>query len=356
MIGYNPWTASDSPDGRAAGYIECMSDTVNQVDPTAQKKPGRLADMVRVQTGPSFSQAFGAATLIKIAVLAALFVLMNSWQFSRLISVWKHDPNWSHGFIIPLFSLYLLYVRRDELFAAKRRVNLWGLGIMLVSVFIMVVGFYPIRTHWFCHLAMVLLLLGLVLYLGGPQIIGVTWLPILYLVFAIPIPEILYARIAVPLQELAAKGATVVLQLAGVQIESTASSLQVTSMSGQIHPLTVAEACSGMRSLMAFLALGVALAYLAERAVWQRIILVVAAVPVAILCNVIRVTITCSMFALDKPELGQDFMHEFMGMVMLIPAALLLWLLSWLLQSLFIEVEDDADGGDESSSREGATA
>ena len=332
-----------------------MTENMNQADPPAQQKPTRLADMVSVPTGPSFSQVFSAAALIKIGVLFALFVLLNCWQFERLTSIWMHDPNWSHGFIIPLFSVYLLYARRDKLFAARRRVSLWGLGIMLVAIAIMILGFYPIRTTWFCHLAMVLLLLGLVLYLGGPEVLSVTWLPILYLIFAIPIPEILYARIAVPLQELAAKGAAVILQIVGVQIKSTASMLRITSISGQVHPLTVAEACSGIRSLMAFMALGVAMAYLAERAIWQRIVLVAAAIPVAIFCNVIRVTITSSMFALDMPELGQDFMHEFMGMVMLIPAALLLWLLSWLLQSLFVEVDEEADSGGKVSSKKGAS-
>ena len=122
-----------------------------------------------------------------------------------------------------------------------------------------------------------------------------------------------------------------------------ASTLHVTSWSGEVHPLRVAEACSGVRSLMAYLALGMAWAYLENRPVWQRVILVLCAVPIAIVTNVLRVTITSTMYVLDMPELGSKFMHEFTGMLMLLPALLLFWALSKLLQGLFVEVEEDED-------------
>jgi len=105
----------------------------------------------------------------------------------------------------------------------------------------------------------------------------------------------------------------------------------------------VAEACSGMRLLMAFFALGVATAYLEMRPIWQRIVLVTAALPIAVLCNVLRVTITCSMYYIDQPELGQGVLHNFAGMLMLIPAFGMLWVLGWLLNRLFVDVEEEED-------------
>ncbi|MHC4295383.1 MAG: exosortase/archaeosortase family protein [Planctomycetota bacterium] len=183
-------------------------------------------------------------------------------------------------------------------------------------------------------------------YLAGSSVIRVTWLPILFLTFAMPIPPTLYSRIAVPLQNFAARFSAIILQIFGVVIDITASRMSITSMGGNQYGLTVAEACSGVRSLMAFLALGVAWAYLENRAIWQRAVLVASAVPVAILCNVIRVTITSSMYVFDKPELGQDFMHEFTGILMLAPALAMFWGLSKLLESIFVEVEDGgSDGG-----------
>ncbi|MHC4982482.1 MAG: exosortase/archaeosortase family protein, partial [Planctomycetota bacterium] len=202
---------------------------------------------------------------------------------------------------------------------------------------------------------MALLIFGLVLYLAGPQMAKVTWLPIFFLVFAVPIPGTIYLRIAGPLQELAARGSGLALRIFDVEkVVVTGSHIRFTTVSGEPEALTVAEACAGMRLLMAFLALGVVMAYVAERALWQRIVLVAAAIPIAVLCNVIRVTITSTMFVWDRPELGQGFMHKFAGMVMLIPALVMLWLLGLLLQSLFVEVGDDEKDNESGDGKEAA--
>ena len=186
---------------------------------------------------------------------------------------------------------------------------------------------------------MAVLATSLLLFLAGWRIFKITWLPVLFLVFAMPIPESIYDLISVPHQNLAASGSAAILTLAGVEIVVEKSMLMVTNIHGVIEPLRVEEACSGIRLLLAFLALSVAMAYLTDRPVWQRVVLVGLGVPVAFGCNVLRVTITAVMFVIDKRELGQDFMHEFTGMLMLIPAALSLWAVAWLMNRLFIEEE-----------------
>ena len=323
-----------------------MTENPRQDAPPGQAVGGSLADMVVVSARPSFAQSLPPVTLAKIAVLTALVVGVNYWQFPVLVGTWLSDANWTHGFLIPLFSLYLIYSRRDDLLSARRRVCLLGLPVMIFSLVFIILGFYPIGTYWISHLNMTLLIFGLVLYLAGPEVIRITWLPILYLSLAMPIPDMLYSRISVPLQELAARGAAILLQLAGVQIDVTASNLQIRSFSGHEYGLTVAEACSGMRSLMAYVALGVAWAYLEYRPLWHRCILVAATVPIAVFINIVRVSITCGMYVVDRPELGQDFMHGLVGMVMLAPALLLLWLLNWLLKSLFVEVDEPEPDGE----------
>ncbi len=305
------------------------------------------------EEGQLEAQPLSRHALVKIAILAVLFIALNNWQFLSLYESYIADPNWSHGFIIPLFSLYLIYARREELLAAPRRTCLLGLPIMLGGIAGMILGFYPIGTYWICQLSMVITLFGLVLYLAGLKVMRLAWLPILYLALGMPIPDTLYGRIALPLQNLAAQGATTFLQICGVEMTATASRLDVVSLSGNVHTLTVVEACSGIRSLIAYLALGVAWAYLEYRPVWQRVTLVAAAVPVAIAINVIRVTITSFMYVIDKPAWGQGFMHTFMGLAMLIPAIGLMWLLSWVLGRLFIEVEDvEAEPAAESGAEE----
>jgi len=287
---------------------------------------------------------FGPAARVKVGVLAGLFVLLNYWQFRPLVAAWLHEENWGHGFVIPLFSLYLLYRRGDELFAAPRRACLWGLPILLAGIFAMILGFYPIGVSWLSQLSMTVVLFGLVLYLAGPAAARLVWLPVFYLAFAMPVPKMLYTQIATPLQELAAQSSCLLLKLFGVRIAIAASHLEIVSRSGQVHELTVVEACSGVRGLIAFVALGVAWAYLEARPIWQRLVLVLSAVPIALLCNILRVGGTCWMFVIDRPELGRDFMHKFMGLAMLLPALGMFWLLGLLLQRLWVEEGDENEG------------
>lgn len=297
----------------------------------------------------SLREALPPLALLKVFVLAGLLVWLNYWQLPPLVSRWRWDPNWSHGFLIPLFSLYLLYVRREELLSARRRVSLWGLALTVLSILFMVYTVFSLRVRWAQQLSMIPLIMGLTLYLAGWRVLRYAWLPICYLGLAMPLPGLLYERISVPLQNFAAKMSTVILQAAGVRIESAASKLFVWSVSGinqtlgvaGPYELTVAEACSGVRSLMAYLAIGIGLAYIEDRPLWHRAILVVSTVPVAILCNVIRVAGTCTMYVIDKPEWGQDFMHTFMGLLMLAPALLMLLGINALLNALYHDEDDD---------------
>ncbi len=314
-----------------------MTKSSGKTGSTPEASTGSLVEMVQPDRAVGFVESFGRDALIKIAVLGVLVAALHFKLLDVMVRKWVSDSNWTHGFIIPLFSLYLLYMRREELFEARRKICIWGLALVLLAMAAEVVAVLRIRNHWLAQMSMVVMLFGLVLYLGGWSVIRVTWLPILFLLFALPIPELLYSRVAVPLQNIAAAGAVVILKVLGVEITSTASALDIISRSGVAHGLTVAEACSGMRLLMAFCALGVAMAYLDYKPIWQRIILVAAAVPIAVFCNVIRVAITCWMYYIDQPEMGQGFMHTFAGILMLLPAFALLWALSWILQHIVVE-------------------
>lgn len=285
-------------------------------------------------------QQFGAQVFVKIGILAALFLLLHVRQIDWLVRSWVLNSNWSHGFLIPLFSLYLLYVRRQEIASVPRKACWTGLVIMLLSLGVEVLAIPLFRDYWILNLGMVAMLFGLVLYLGGTKLMRLLWLPILFLTLSVPVPESLYVRAAYPLQEIAARGAVVILNIFGVEISRQASNITLFSRSGLSHDLTVAEACSGMRLLMAFFALGVATAYLESRPVWQRVVLVLAALPIAVFCNVLRVAITATMYYIDKPELGQNVLHSFTGMLMLIPAFGMLFGLGWILHRLFVEVPE----------------
>ncbi len=317
-----------------------MSQAQSQNQNAAKRR--RLSEMVSPAIDAPAVTADRTAW-IKMVILAALFVWLTGWHYKSIVLHWLQDTNWTHGFIIPLFSIYLIYQRRDEIFSAPRTSNPIGLAVMFFGILALFLIYAWLRNSYGSRLAMPVILLGMVWYLGGTRLMVLLWLPIFYIVFAIPMPDMLYQMISVPLQQLAAQASAAALSLVGVQIEVTASTLTVVGQSGKIYPLTVAEACSGVRSLMAFAALGVALAYITDKPLWHRVVMVLFILPVAVFCNLIRVTITSAMYAIDKPELGKDFMHTFLGVLMLIPAAILFLLISWTLSALFVEEDDEPD-------------
>lgn len=315
------------------------SDETNSTNRT-----GRLAGVVGgAGSAASVHTGFSQGDWLRLALLGGFFIALH-WSILEVMArTWINNPNWSHGALIPLFSLYLIWRRWPEIQRAKARPFLPGLVLMILSLVAKAFIVLQLKNHWLHAMSMIGMLFGLVLYLCGPAMMKSLWLPIAFLVFAAPLPESIYTRIAYPLQEIAAQGSVIIMHWAGVDIVRDASNLTLTSMQGEVYELTVAEACSGMRLLMAFLALGVAGAYLEERPVWQRVVLVLAGVPIAVLCNVIRVAITCTMYYIDKPELGKDVLHEFTGIVMLAPAIGMLWLLSWILNKLYVESDDAED-------------
>ncbi|MFB3890884.1 MAG: exosortase/archaeosortase family protein [Phycisphaerae bacterium] len=321
-----------------------MTGKENSVNLSSSPRAPSLADRIDSSAGPGGAGGgLSPPTMFKIAVLAVLFAAVNYWQAPILYDKWR-EPNWSHSFLIPIFSLLLLYMRRSELAAASRRTCSWGLAVMIAGTIFQVLSIFPGQNYWLCELNMIVVLLGLVLYLGGPRIFRLTWLPIAYLALAMPMPDSLYGRIALPLQNFAAMCSTGLLKFFGADIQSNASSLTIISQSGQRYGVQVVEACSGVRSLMAYLALCVAWAYLEDRPVWQRIVLAVSAVPISILCNVLRVATTCEMYVIDKPALGEGFLHTFTGLLVMVPALGMLWLVSRLLRIRLYVEEDEEEG------------
>jgi exosortase len=197
----------------------------------------------------------------------------------------------------------------------------------------------PAGYAYFRPMSMIAVLGAVVLFLGGWALIKYTWLPIAFLVFAVPLPNRYYVGLTMPMRQLATKVAAALLNLVS-QMEATASGVVIDVIyKGQRlePPLNVAEACSGMRLLMAFLALGVAMAYLHYRPVWQRLVLLASTIPIAVFCNIIRVTVTGFIYILIHPRYAQGIYHDILGMAMLPLAFGLYGFLAWFMASLFVE-------------------
>jgi exosortase len=277
---------------------------------------------------------------IKIIVIGGLFCFLFRNEIGNIVHGWQTDASWSHGFLIPLFSLYFINKHKSEILNLQTRPNYLGLFFLLCCIlfyFFNVVS--PSGYAYFRSISMLAALGAVVLFLGGWNLVKHTWLPIVFLVFAVPLPRRYYVGLTMPMRRWAAHVAAALLNLVE-SLEATTSGvvIDVIYKGKHLEPgLNVAEACSGMRLLTAFLALGVAMAYLHYRPFWQRIILLVSTVPIAIFCNVVRVTITGFIYVLIHPKYTQGVYHDMLGIAMLPLAFGLYGLLAWFMSRLFIE-------------------
>lgn len=275
-----------------------------------------------------------------IAILGALFVGLHFNFVFRMIRVASRDPNWQHILIVPLISIYFIFQHRETLIDTPRRVELRGLSLMIVGAFLYGLGIYPISNDMFQGGAMILGLYGLVWFLLGRSMLKHLWFPIAYLALAIKISDRIWSQIAYVLQDIAAFASAGVVKMLGMVLDMDADleGNTITLWSGgiKLDAVNVAEACSGLRMLMAFVALGVAMAFLSSRAWWHRLIMVVMAIPIALVVNIARVTTICILFAKVDPALAEGDFHIFVGLLMLVPAAGLFWLLGWILDNIVI--------------------
>jgi exosortase len=287
----------------------------------------------------------GITNYVRIGIIAvALFLLFRS-EIMSMVYTWNEDSSWSHGFLIPLFSLYFVSQRKREILNEEFKANYLGLAALLACIGMY---YYTVKMMGFGYprqLMMVPTLLAVILFLGGWKLVVCSWLPVVYMVFAIPLPGSLYDQVTIPMRNLASRAGSFILSMVpGLEATARGTIIDVVYHGKPLDPpLDVAEACSGMRLLMAFFALGVAMAYLHYRPWWQRIVLLASTVPIAILCNIVRVTVTGMIYVLGDPQYAQGFYHDMLGLAMLPLAFGLYGLLAWFMGSLFVEEEESSD-------------
>jgi exosortase len=286
-----------------------------------------------------------ARTRVWIA-LSVLMLFAAYWAPIRytLAGRWLTDGNWSHGWLIPLFSLYFVSTKRDELARCRTRPTWWGAVIVALSLAVYFYSAWRLRMSYPQALSVVGAVFGLVLAFGGWSLIRVLWFPILFLVLAVPLPLTIYVDLTMPQQKLVSAVAAAVMPLVtpGLITEPQAVVIDYVMPGSPPGSLNVEEACSGMRSTMAIVTLGVALAYLGNRPTWQRLTMVVLCVPIAMFCNAIRVTITGLLYVNGYPDLAKGTAHQVLGIAMFAVALGLFALVGTVLNRLFV----DEPGGD----------
>lgn len=312
--------------------------------PEASARDSSSVGSVRYETDRDPGSASLEATAYwRIGILAVLIVLLFRHEIYRLTYIWTKNGTWSHGWIVPLFSGYLLYTRRDQLLKTPVRTNWLGFLIMLGAMLMYAASIWPLKMGYPKTLAIVLLVLGVVLWLCGWKITRISLVPILYLLLALPLPDRLYVRATMPMRKLATKITTAGLNVTVPDIEAEPTGTTIVYLyHGETRKLNVAEACSGMRSLMGLTALGVALAFLGSRPNWQRILLILSCVPIAVFCNVIRVYITSMLQVHGYEEYARGSAHMMLGILTFMLAAGLFLLESYVLENLFIDEPEES--------------
>ncbi|MGB0063711.1 MAG: exosortase/archaeosortase family protein [Terracidiphilus sp.] len=253
---------------------------------------------------PTRNLLWGALLIAALVAAAYLRVL------AKLVSDWWQFPDFSHGFLVPPFAAYVLWRKRAVL-ANTRLAPAWsGVALVVFGLLVLLLGVYGAEL-FLSRISLIIVLAGLVLAFGGGQMLKETRFALFVLLLAIPIPAIIYTQITFPLQLLASKLASVLLPLFGVPVLREGNVIQLPAIS-----LEVAEACSGIRSLMSLLALAIFYGYFLERSTWRRIALALASVPIAIAANAVRLLGTGLSVQYWDPDKAMGFFHEFSGWVM----------------------------------------
>ncbi|HQR36096.1 MAG TPA: VPLPA-CTERM-specific exosortase XrtD [Blastocatellia bacterium] len=264
------------------------------------------------------------AILLALAWLAVYHDVLR-----RLVDDWRVDENYSHGFLIPLISAYAIWAKREKLLALPTNPRwLAGGALMALAALLLLAGVMGAELY-ITRLSLVLSLVALTVYFGGFAWLRQFWFPIGLLLFALPVPNIVFNQIALPLQLIASDYATRAIRLFGIPALREGNVIELAQMK-----LQVVEACSGIRSLMTLAALAVVYAYFAETRWWRRIVLVVAVVPIAVLANAARVAGTGVLAHHYGVKAAEGFLHSFSGLAIFLVAVGLLLALAQTLNLL----------------------
>ena len=278
--------------------------------------------MSQVETPPeaAVQRPPSGATLgwVMALVLAGLLGWLYWPVLVLLVTQWNDDQNYSHGFLVPVMSAYFVWERKEQLARLMPTPSWAGLGVLLVGLFLLAVG--QIGAELFLQrFSLVMVITGLVWLVMGRAVLVLWSFPLAFLIFMIPLPAIVMNAVAFPLQGFAAQTATYCLIALDIPVLREGNMISLART-----PLEVAEACSGIRSLLSLLALGTVYAYFVETIMWKRWVIVAASVPVAIAANAFRVTGTGVLAHYFGDEAAQGFYHDFSGWLVFVVAFVLL--------------------------------
>jgi exosortase len=305
----------------------------------SSSKPSFLDELKRLMPEP--------LVLVGWLIAAVVFTCFYWSSLGHLVGTWYNHEDYQHGFVVPFFALYLLWIRRDILLAEKSKGSLWGLAFFGVWAVMRWTSIY-FNYGTLPELSMLPFFAGVALFVGGWAGFSWSWPSILFLFFMMPLPGAVQGLASEQLQSVATRLSTFVIQTFGIAAVAQGNVIQLAE-----RPLEVARACSGLRMMMLFFALCIGAAFIAKRPLWERLVMIASAAPIAVAANVARIVMTAVAYqigttwpsVLDLDQYGEAI-HNWAGYLMMPIGLLMLLAETSLLTALMIEsVEHGLVGG-----------
>ncbi len=247
----------------------------------------------------------------------ALLILCYAPVLARMARQWWVDQDMGHGFFVPVVAGYIAWQKREELRSTTPSPNWWGLAIVGWGAFQLIIATLGAEL-FLARTALIFSLVGVVLLLGGLSWLRILSFPLFLLCFMVPLPAIIFNQITFPMQLLASRAADATLTVLGVPVLREGNILELAN-----QKLNVVEACSGIRSLLSLSFLSLVYAYFLDKRAWMRAVLLVATLPIAIVANSSRVTLTALAGQYD-PALAEGIFHYASGWVIFLVALVIL--------------------------------
>jgi exosortase len=254
-------------------------------------------------------------------LLAGCFALLYHSVIAKLVHDWYIDENYSHGFLIIPIALYFVWERRRKLKEADREPSSWGLAVVIGSMAVLLAGILGSEL-FLTRVSILGTIAGAVLFLYGRAHLKILLLPIAFLLLMIPIPAIIFNQITFPLQLLASRFGEMALTAFQIPVLREGNVIHLANTS-----LEVAEACSGIRSLISLLTLGIVYGYFTDPRIWVRVVLIMGTIPIAIAANGIRVAGTGIAAHFYGPKAAEGFFHSFSGWIIFVAAFIMMFFL-----------------------------
>ncbi len=261
------------------------------------------------------------SSLLKITLVSGLLAAIYYPTFVWMVGRWMaKEGYYSHGFLVPLVCLVLVWMKKNELQNLRRRPQNagYGLGLIIAGVGIHLISMWW-RIHFTSAISMIIVLAGLVLYFFGRGVLRKLLFPIAFLIFMVPIPLVMIANISLKMKLFVAQAATIIVNRLSIPAVRDGSMILMRN-----SYIEVGAPCSGLKSLISLLALSAVFAYLIRGSYLKKSILFLAAVPIAILSNMLRIVLLCIISEIYGMEVGLGFFHDFSGFLVFAIALVLL--------------------------------